>query len=137
MMNDLMDIKNDRDVIKMPKPSSNEINSFLEEGPRPKLKPMRLHFNGKVKHPWNLDLAEQFVGHFMSRAAVDRNDEDNIWTLFEQRFLNLKRKVKEREPKDDEDEIQVLQQVVKRRKVVLSSQRPNTRCGMVSPHTFS
>ena len=48
----------------------------------------------------------------------------------------LKNKFVGRKPQEDEDEVQVAQWVMNRKKVMLDSQRPNTRCGMVSRHTF-
>lgn len=91
MMNELISIMKDVDVVKIPGPSIAEVKAFEDEtGARPKLKPMRLYFNGTMKHPWNADLAEQFVSRFMSKSAMDQNDEDDIWSLFQQHFLNLK-----------------------------------------------
>ena len=48
----------------------------------------------------------------------------------------VKNKFVGRKPQEDEDEVQVAQWVMNRKKVMLDSQRPNTRCGMVSQHTF-
>ena len=137
MMNELIGIMKDVDMVKIPGPSITEVKAFEDEtGAGPKLKPMRLYFNGTMKHPWNADLAEQFVSHFMSKFAVDENDEDDIWSLFKQRFLNLKRKVSERKLKQDEDEVGALQRVANKDKARLEGQRPNTRRGTVSQSAF-
>lgn len=137
MMNDLIGIMHDVDIVKIPQPSIDDVTSFADElGPGPRLKPMRLYFDGSSKHPWNVDLAEQFYEYFRSKAAVDDHDEDDIWDLFGQRFLNLKRKISQRKPREDEDEVQVGQRVMHRKKATLDSQRPNTRRGTVSQHTF-
>jgi hypothetical protein len=137
MMNDLIGIIHDVDIVDIPQPSIDDVTSFAAElGPGPKLKPMRLYFDGNSKHPWNADLAEQFYNYFQSRVAVDDHDEDDVWDLFGQRFLNLKRKISQRKPREDEDEVQVIQRVMHRKKATLDSQRPNTRCGTVSQHTF-
>lgn len=137
MMNELIGIMKDTDVVKITGPSIAEVNAFENEtGAGPKLKPMRLYLDGKMKHPWNADLAEQFVSQFMSKFAVDENDEDDIWDLFKQRFLNLKRKVSERKLKEDEDEVGALQRVANKDKARLEGQRPNTRRGTVSESAF-
>ena len=136
-MNRLIGIMHNVDIVHIPQPSTDEVMSFANElGPGLKLKPMQLYFNGSLKHPWNADLAEQFHNYFQSRAVVDDHDEDDIWRLFDQCFLNLKCKFVERKPQEDEDEVQVTQWVMNRKKVMLDSQRPNTRHGMVSQHTF-
>ena len=137
MMNDFIGIMKDEDIVRIPKVSIGEVKAFEDEtGAGPKLKPMRLYFDSTMKHPWNADLAEQFVSHFQSRAAVDENDEDDIWDLFKQRFLNLKRRISERKLKDNEDEVGALQRVVNKQKERLDGQRPNTRRGTVSQQVF-
>jgi hypothetical protein len=137
MMNDLIGIINDAGIIRSPRPSEAEVTSFAnEDGPGPKLKPMRLYFDGNLKHPWNADLAEQFFRYFRSKNVVDEHDEDDIWDLFGQRFLNLKRQVMERNPRGNEDEVQVLQRAMKKKKATLDHQRPNTRRGTVSQIVF-
>jgi hypothetical protein len=137
MTNNLIGIMRDTDIVKVSHPSIDEVTAFAEErGPGPQLNPMRLNFEGKIKDPWNADLAEQFHNHFMSTNAVDSQDEADIWDLFEQRFLNLKRRIRERKPKEDEDEIQTLQRVIKKKREILVHQRPHTRRGTVSRHLF-
>jgi hypothetical protein len=132
-MNDLIGILKDVDILEVSQPSIDEVTLFAdEEGPGPKLKPMRLYFDGTFDHPWNQDLAEQFQIYFKAKNRVDEEDMIEIWDLFKQRFLNLRRKVAESRPKGDEDEIQVMQRVTKARKERKNRQRPNTRRGTVS-----
>jgi hypothetical protein len=136
-MNELLGIMHDADIVRVSHPSIDQVTSFADEvGPGPKLNPMRLYFDGNVKHPWNADLAEQFHSDFMSTNFVDSEDEMDVWDLFEQRFLNLKRKVAERKPRGDEDEIQVAQRIMEKKKERLSLQRPHTRRGTVGQQLF-
>jgi hypothetical protein len=137
MMNELIGSMKDVDMVKIPRPSITEVKAFEDEtGAGPKLKLMRLYFNGTMKHPWNADLAEQFLSHFMSKFAMEENDEDDIWSLFKQCFSNLKQKVSERKLKQDEDKVGALQRVVNKDKARLEGQRPDTRRGTVSQDAF-
>jgi hypothetical protein len=137
-MNDLIGILKDVDVLEVSQPSIDEVTLFAdEEGPGPKLKPMRLYFDGNFKHPWNIDLAEQFQIYFKSKHIMDEQDDSEILDLFEQRFGNLRRKVTERKPRGDEDEIQVMQRITKARKERKEHQRPNSRRGTVSNIFYS
>ena len=137
-MNDLIGIMRDVDILNVWQPSTDEVTLFAnEQGRGPKLKPMRLYFDGNVRHAWNVDLAKQFQVYFKSRNTVDEQDEIEIQGLFEQCFLNLRRKVTEGKPRGEEDEIQVMQWVKKRREERRDHQRPNTRRGTVSNIFYS
>jgi len=60
MMNDMIGIMHDEDIVKIPQPSIDVMVSLADKlGLGPKLKPMRLYFNGDLKHPGNTNLAEQ------------------------------------------------------------------------------
>ena len=61
-MNILLEIGRDKDIVLKTLPSNKEVEAFAEErGLGPILKRMRFCFNVTAKHPWNTDLANQFV----------------------------------------------------------------------------
>ena len=91
-MNVVLDIKIDKDIVGKKPPSNEEVQAFAEEnGPGPRLAPMRLSFDVPAGHAWNTDLAEQFVTAFMKYRKINSDEEPLVYELFTARFTSLKR----------------------------------------------
>ena len=91
-MNALLDNQKDKDIVLKTPPSNEEVEAFAEErGRGPKLAPMRFSFNVTAKHPWNAELAEQFVSEFMKHRRINNAEESLVYELFTTHFDTLKR----------------------------------------------
>ena len=132
-MNILLEINKDKDIILKILPSEREVEAFAEErGPGPILKPMHLCFDITAKHAWNMDLAEQFVEHFMSNCKIDRAEEQLVYELFTVHFGSLKRQYSEWRMKSGEDAVQCALRVKDRHAVERRMRRRDTRRNNVS-----
>jgi hypothetical protein len=111
-MNDLLDIQKDKDIVRKTPPSNEELEDYVEEtGPGPDISPMRLSFDVTARHPWNADLADQFVMEFMKHRKIDSAEEPLVYELFTARFISLKRRYREWELMRGEDTMQRAQRV--------------------------
>jgi len=132
-MNILLDIQKDKDIVRKRPPSITEVEAFAEEeGPGPELAPMRLCFDVQAKHPWNTDLAEQFVGEFMKHRKINGDEEPLVYELFTARFNSLKRRYREWQLKGDEDTVQRTQRVKEMHTEERRLRRRDTRRNNVS-----
>jgi hypothetical protein len=132
-MNYLIDIQNDKDIVGKTPPSIEEVNAFAEEvGQGPKLAPMRLSFDVSAKHPWNTDLADQFVEKFMKFRKIKSDEETLVYDLFTARFTSLKRRYREWQLEEGEDTVQRAQHVKIMHKEERRMGRRDTRRNNVS-----
>jgi hypothetical protein len=132
-MNTLLEIGRDKDIVLKTPPSNEEVEAFAEErGPGPVLNPMRFCFDVTAKHAWNIDLAEQFVDHFMSDHGIGISEEPLVYEIFTVRFGSLKRRYREWQIKRGEDTVQRAQRVKEMHKVERTMRRRDTRRNNVS-----
>jgi hypothetical protein len=132
-MNALINIKRDKEIVLKPQPSEEEVEAFADEmGPGPELAPMRLSFDNGAQHPWNADLAEQFVTEFMKHRNIKSAEEPLVYELFTTRFSSLKRRYREWKPKEGEDNVQRIQRVREMHKDERRMRRRDTRRNNVS-----
>ena len=105
-MNILLEINKGKGILKMP-PSKEEVEAFAEErGPGPILKPMHLCFDITAKHARNMDLAKQFVEHFMRNHQINSAEEQLVHELFTVCFDGLKWRYSKWPMKSREDAVQ-------------------------------
>ena len=132
-MNTLLEIGRDKDIVLKAPPSNQEVKAFAEErGPGPVLKHMRFCFNVTAKHPWNTDLADQFVEKFMKDRGIEEAEEALVYELFMYRFDSLKRRYREWQFKRGEDAVQRAQRVKEMHKMERKMRRRDTRRNNVS-----
>jgi len=132
-MNSVLRIARDKDIVLKIPPSNEEVEAFAEEmGPGPDLNPMRLCFDVTAKHAWNIELAEQFVEHFMIYRKIEKDEEALVYELFTVRFSTLKRRYKEWQLKRGEDTVQRAQRVRDVHKEERRMRRRDTRRNNVS-----
>ena len=93
---------------------------------------MRFSFDVTAKHPWNADLAEQFVGEFMKHRRINNAEESLVYELFTTRFDTLKRRYREWQLMRGEDNVQRAQRVKEMHKEERRMRRRDTRRNNVS-----
>ena len=93
---------------------------------------MRFCFNVTAKHPWNTDLAVQFVEQFMVNRGAEEAKEALVYELFMVRFGSLKRRYREWQFKRGEDTVQRAQRVKEMHKMERMMWRRDTRRNNVS-----
>ena len=132
-MNALLEIQKDKDIVWKTPPSNQEIEDFAEgKGLGPKLSPMRFSFRVTAKHPWNADLAEQFVTRFMEQRGIKSAEEQLVYELFTERFTCLRRRYREWQLKRGEDTVQRAQRVKEMHNEERRLRRRDTRRNNVS-----
>jgi hypothetical protein len=132
-MNVLLEIQKDKDIVWKTSPSNQEIEDFAEgKGRGPKLSPMRFSFRVTARHPWNADLAEQFVTEFMKHRKINSDEEPLLYELFTERFTSLRRRYREWQLKRGEDNVQRAQRVKEMHDEERRMRRRDTRRNNVS-----
>jgi hypothetical protein len=110
-----------------------EVEAYAEEkGPGPRLNPMRLSFLSKPKHPWNQDLAEQFIEQLKKELTIHPGEEQVIYSIFFDNFSNLRCQFKKWIPKTGESQEEVAVQVRAKKLNKLQKTRRDTRQNGVS-----
>jgi len=116
-MNPLIGIKKDKMIRDVKPPLLSVVEKFAtDDNPviRPSLAPMSFCFEVKYGHPWNEELANQFMQSFLSTHNIPREDRAIAYSAVKQRFVTLKSLVMEATPKKGEDEVQTRERVEKK-----------------------
>lgn len=132
-MHRLIGITQDAAIANIPLPLENVVDKFakdlLEKGPT--LKPMQFALDRPYSHPWNHELADIFVDHFLQ----EHNTEDDVSLIHEicrQRFDTLQGIWRRHQAAEGEDSVDVRKRLQERREHTGSRGRKNTRRQTVS-----
>jgi len=116
-MNSLIGIKKDKMIRDVKPPLLSVVEKFAtDDNPviHPILSPMNFCFEVKYGHPWNKELANQFMQSFLSTHDIPLEDRLIACSAVKQRFVTLKSLVMEATPKKGEDEVQTRERVEKK-----------------------
>ncbi|KAF8903269.1 hypothetical protein CPB84DRAFT_1845819 [Gymnopilus junonius] len=130
-MNPLIGIKKDKMIRGVESPLLSVVEKYaIDDNPviHPSLAPMSFCFEVKYSHPWNEELANQFMQSFLLMHNIRPEDRLIAYSTVKQRFTTLKALVKEAKPKEGEDEVQTRERVEKKDASKNKTTRRDTRC---------
>jgi len=116
-MNSLIGIKKDKLIRDVKPPLLSVVEKFAtDDNPviHPSLDPMNFCFEVKYGHPWNEEVANQFMQSFLSTHDTPPEDRLIAYSAVKQCFVTLKSLVMEATPKKGEDEVQTRERVEKK-----------------------
>ena len=141
-MQRLIGISQDAAIANIPLPLESVVDTFAKDVMKkgPTLKPMRFALDRPYSHPWNHELADIFVNHFLqewnpTEDATELEPEENISLIHEicrQRFDTLQGIWRRHQAAEGEDSVDVSKRLQERREHTGSRGRKNTRRQTVS-----
>lgn len=129
-MNPLIGIKKDKMIRGVESPLLSVVEKYaIDDNPaiHPTLAPMSFCFEVKYSHPWNEELANQFMQSFLLTHNIRPEDRLITYSAVKQCFTTLKALVKEAKPKKGEDEVQTRERVEKKDASKNKTTRRDTR----------
>src|ERR1700734_146338 len=92
----LVGISQDAAIANIPLPLENVVDAFAKDTMQkgPTLRPMRFALDRPYSHPWNHELADMFVNHFLQKqrlqsVTMTEDDVSLIHEICRQRFDTL------------------------------------------------
>lgn len=133
-MQRLIGISQDDAIANIPLPLESVVNAFakdiLKKGPT--LQPMQFALDRSYSHPWNHELADIFVNHFVQKHDATEEDNPLIHEICRQRFDILQAIWRRHQVAEGEDGVDVRKRLQERRERTGSRGRKNTRRQTVS-----
>lgn len=133
-MQRLIGISQDDAIANIPLPLESVVDAFAKDIMKkgPTLQLMRFALDHPYSHPWNHELADMFVNHFLQEHNTTEEDVPLIHEICRQRFDTLQVIWRRHQAAEGEDCVDVRKRVQERRQHTGSRGRKNTRRQTVS-----